>query len=65
MRGERPCQRYSLLLSTRYLVGAPGRQFLHAHELEHPIDDRINLASGFAEHFEPEANVLGDRHVRE
>ena len=40
-------------------------QLLHAHELQHLVDARIDLGLGLAQHFEAEADILANRHMRE
>ena len=58
-------QRHPLLLAAGYLAGAAVPQRLHPHELEHRDYGRIDFRLGLAQHFEPEGDVLADRHVWE
>ena len=47
------------------LAGPALRQPLHAHELQHALNVPGHFVLGPAQHFEPEADILRHRHMRE
>ncbi len=63
-RGQGPCQRHTLLLTTGDFRDLAVRHRLHLYERQHFSDGCRDLVSRFAEHFQTKGNVLPHRHVR-
>ena len=63
MVGERPGERHALLLAARKLGRPAPAQPRHLDQRQHLLDDALHLLLGAAAHFQPEGDVLGDRHM--
>ncbi len=64
LRGKRPGERHALLLAARKLRRLALRHCFELHQRQHLGRARGNLALWAAEHFEAEADIVGDAQMR-